>query len=649
MTISLKDVGSGYKRSAINSNFQAIEDEINDNLLSKNGGVGLEADLDFNGQRAINLAQGIRANDGVNLAQLNAVISAASTGIIASQSEVQLGSDAVNRVFNFVGVTYSVGANNLYVFRNGVKQTKVEDYNETTAGSITLTFDPNPTDVFEFLTNVSTTQVSTTSNNVTHSQDGDSFTVQSYLANRHVINIMDKGASPSASAADNTAAIQACLDLGGTIVIPEGTFNFTPPLTIDVDSTQVIGLSRTGSVLKTDSTASNALELGLSSGVTRCRLENFVLEGNSSNGHGVLLGSSTAGRYAISTTLRNLTIKSFSNTGFAGLDLRRAWWLDVEKCEFEGNYNNIQVRAGSTTTTLNFKDNTTIRNATNYGFYIDGAPNESDAVSFNSVSFEYNAMGAVKSTCDKVNFHLDNVYFEQNNGSGGTAVVDISADATVLANASILNMKRCVTDAPLGGATTIVLDGVRSSVIEDCQGWLAQPPTTTATCDITFRNLNGRSSADFLVTARSLLGNIIVQERDPATGRWVDYSSQGHLFEGHIGVNRVSTPTVAVGTGAGTTGASAIMKAGSTDTAGQVQVTRGTTGWLANPLATITFATAYANAPTVIISPASTSAAIQQRDLGMSVGTATTTGFTIDVATADSNSGLTYWNYMVIE
>ena len=40
MAINLADVGSGYKRTAINNNFQSIEDEINNNLLSKNGGVG---------------------------------------------------------------------------------------------------------------------------------------------------------------------------------------------------------------------------------------------------------------------------------------------------------------------------------------------------------------------------------------------------------------------------------------------------------------------------------------------------------------------------------------------------------------------------------------------------------------------------------
>lgn len=182
MTISLKDVGSGYKRSAINSNFQAIEDEINNNLLSKNGGVGLEATLDANSQRIINLANGVQGKDAVNLEQLNAILSANSTGIIASQLEVQYGDQAINRVFTFSNIAYVQGGNNLFVFRNGQKLGISEDYTETSTGSITLTFDPNDDDRFEFITNISlTTTLETTSSNVTHSRAGVNSPLATYL------------------------------------------------------------------------------------------------------------------------------------------------------------------------------------------------------------------------------------------------------------------------------------------------------------------------------------------------------------------------------------------------------------------------------------------------------------------------------------
>lgn len=56
MTISLDNVGSGFKRSVINDNFDTIESEINTNVLTKDGGKALTADLDFNGNELLNAA-----------------------------------------------------------------------------------------------------------------------------------------------------------------------------------------------------------------------------------------------------------------------------------------------------------------------------------------------------------------------------------------------------------------------------------------------------------------------------------------------------------------------------------------------------------------------------------------------------------------
>ena len=216
MAINLADVGSGYKRTAINNNFQSIEDEINNNLLSKNGGVGLEADLDANSQKIINLEDGLLASDAVNLAQLQGAISAAGSGLIASQTEVQYGSDAVGNVFTFTGITYTVGGNNLYVFRNGQKLGRVEDYTETSTSSITLTFSPNANDRFEFVTNIATTNSATTTSAVVHTESGTDYNLATYLQNRHVVNVKDFGAIPST---DSTSAIQAAFDSGAKTVV----------------------------------------------------------------------------------------------------------------------------------------------------------------------------------------------------------------------------------------------------------------------------------------------------------------------------------------------------------------------------------------------------------------------------------------------
>lgn len=181
MTITLKDVGSGFKRTAINENFDTIETELNTNVLKKDGSQQLEADLDFNSNRGINLEDGVLNSDAVNLGQLNGAISAAGSGLVISQIETQLGSAAVSRVFTFSGITYTIGANNLEVYRNGQRLEKTEDYSETSTSSITLTFDPNSSDRFVFRTNTATTNSTTTTAAITHSRDGIVHNLSTYL------------------------------------------------------------------------------------------------------------------------------------------------------------------------------------------------------------------------------------------------------------------------------------------------------------------------------------------------------------------------------------------------------------------------------------------------------------------------------------
>ena len=71
MTIVLKDVGSGFKRTAINENFDTLKAEINNNLLSKLGGKQLEADLDMNSNNLLNTATVYASNLVLNGTQVS--------------------------------------------------------------------------------------------------------------------------------------------------------------------------------------------------------------------------------------------------------------------------------------------------------------------------------------------------------------------------------------------------------------------------------------------------------------------------------------------------------------------------------------------------------------------------------------------------
>lgn len=230
MTITLKDVGSGFKRTAINENFDTIEIELNTNVLKKDGSQQLEADLDFNSNRGINLEDGVFNSDAVTLAQLNGAIGAAGSGLIASQIETQLGSAAVSRVFTFSGITYTVGANNLEVYRNGQRLEKTEDYSETSTSSITLTFDPNSTDRFVFKTNTATTNSATTTAAITHSRGGIVHNLSTYLNNR-VINVKDYGAVGD-GVTDDTDAFEAAILAAEDqeLSIPKGNYKITRTL-----------------------------------------------------------------------------------------------------------------------------------------------------------------------------------------------------------------------------------------------------------------------------------------------------------------------------------------------------------------------------------------------------------------------------------
>lgn len=235
MTINLADVGSGYKRSAINSNFTAIEDEINNNLLSKNGGVGLEADLDANSRRVINLADGVNNKDAITVQQLNGAIAAAGSGLIAMQKETQKGSDAVSRVFTASGVSWDSSGSNLIVTQNGTMLYQGRDYTIPAANQIEVvaTHPLNINDDWDFRTNVATTNSTTNTSAISHTQFGTSYNLATYLQNRHEVYVSDY--SELVSGGDWSTAVQAAVNAanGADVILPAGVLRFDSTISIN--------------------------------------------------------------------------------------------------------------------------------------------------------------------------------------------------------------------------------------------------------------------------------------------------------------------------------------------------------------------------------------------------------------------------------
>lgn len=305
MTITLKDVGSGFKRTAINENFDTIESELNNNVLRRDGVDGanqLEVDIDMNSQRLLNLVDAINGREPVTLDQLNGALSTASSGLIAAQQEQQTGAQVVGSVTTFTGITYTVSSNNLYVFRNGNYQTKGVDYNETSTSSITWTTVPNATDALVFITNLSTTNSVSDTSAISHTQSGTDYNLASYLqaegtftlsqavANTSLyegavvtisdrgygvfdavlassvtpntynivqctgvpalalvlrpsrpINVAEYGASPSATGTANSSAFNAAIASGESVFVPAGQWELSEPVQIKFDGQALFG------------------------------------------------------------------------------------------------------------------------------------------------------------------------------------------------------------------------------------------------------------------------------------------------------------------------------------------------------------------------------------------------------------------------
>lgn len=107
-----------------------------------------------------------------------------------------------------------------------------------------------------------------------------------------------------------------------------------------------------------------------------------------------------------------------------------------------------------------------------------------------------------------------------------------------------------------------------------------------------------------------------------------------------------STPAIAVQAAAGT-GATATLLAGSTNQRGQIALTSGSALWIGGDQALVTFDPPFAVPPTVILSPASTKAANQQKTQGVNSGTVSKTGFGLRFVNAETAAGVANWNYTV--
>ena len=152
--LTLNTIGSRYGSiDALNANFDAIETAL-ENTLSRDGSIPntMDAPLDMDSNRIINLTDGINNQDAVTLKQVNGLVQSANTGNIVKLREIATAT-AGQTVFNLSALTYTPASNNLSVFIQGIKQRLTSAYAETDNNTITFTEAVPVNAVIEFIIN----------------------------------------------------------------------------------------------------------------------------------------------------------------------------------------------------------------------------------------------------------------------------------------------------------------------------------------------------------------------------------------------------------------------------------------------------------------------------------------------------------------
>ncbi len=134
--ITLPRASGGYLTDEMfNSLAQALED-FSELVVMRDGEVpnAMEAPLDMNSQRILNLPPAVNAGDPVTKEDLDA----AGAGLVIQRRERQTGSGG-QTVFNFLTIKYTPGSNNLAVYKDGIRKFAGVDYTETDEDTVTFT------------------------------------------------------------------------------------------------------------------------------------------------------------------------------------------------------------------------------------------------------------------------------------------------------------------------------------------------------------------------------------------------------------------------------------------------------------------------------------------------------------------------------
>ena len=229
-----------------------------------------------------------------NIQQSAAAVSAQNV-----QIEYQNGSGASGAVFTLTQISYTLGVNNLSVYRNGqrLRSGSSFDYTETSATQVTLTSAPLSNDLYSFVQGETTTSTVADSSAVSYTPAGSGAVATNVQVKlREFISITDFGATGD-GVTDDAAAIQAAIDaaftLEASVYVPRGDFYIASSIQLRSDTngdkrfgTWIIGDGPTSRIIGADNiTMFKGLAAGPTSGsmFDFCGFQNLQIGAQSSS------------------------------------------------------------------------------------------------------------------------------------------------------------------------------------------------------------------------------------------------------------------------------------------------------------------------------------------------------------------------------
>lgn len=278
-----EDTNSGFQSTdSLQANFSSLETLL-ERALSRYGDTPntMQADLDMNSQRILNLPQATRAGMPVTYDQWTGTT---STNEFSGYTVEEQTATASQTVFTLTNA-YTPGISSMRIYINGVYQAP-SSYTETDANTVTFSGGLDAGDVVAFVITSFDAAGTVNASAVAYDPAGTgavSTNVQAKL--REVVSVKDFGAVGD-GATDDGAAINSAITAayaagGGTVCFSAGTYLCEEAIVLQTN-VHLVGAGIDGTVLKTKD-SSNIHLITHAAAVSNVSVSKMTLDGNRAN------------------------------------------------------------------------------------------------------------------------------------------------------------------------------------------------------------------------------------------------------------------------------------------------------------------------------------------------------------------------------